>query len=393
MERWKINLYAIWVAQVISMISFGLGLPFLPFYIQELGVTSSEAIKWYTGLLNTLPALSMAIMSPIWGLVSDRFGRKLMIMRAMGAAVIIIGLMGMVTQMWQLIALRAVQGIFTGTVTAAMAFVASNTPKEKLSYSIGFISSSTFIGYALGPVLGGIVAEWFGFRISFFVGAGLMLISFVSVYFLVVEDPKSFGQQQKSKQKNDEPWHKLFTPIIMILMAVLLLNRVTRTVFTPYIPIFVSEMIPTGMSATKWTGYIIGISGFSTALAAILISRIGDQINKQRLILILAAISLCLSLLVIRTHDLLSFSLVYGLTFFFLGGIEPIAMSMTAEKTPISRRGTLFGFQGLIGSLGMMMSPMFGAWLSVAYGVRSILWILPVLLGFNIVIVFFKGKN
>jgi DHA1 family multidrug resistance protein-like MFS transporter len=393
MERWKINLYAIWATQVISLTSFGLGMPFLPFYIQELGVTSPEAVKWYTGLINALPAMTMAVMSPIWGLASDRFGRKLMIMRAMGAAVLIIGLMGMVTEMWQLITLRAIQGVFTGTVTAAMAFVASNTPKEKLSYAIGFVSSSTFMGYAIGPVLGGLVAEWFGYRISFFAGAGLMLVACVLVYFLVVEDPDSYGHLPAQKQKNAEPWHRLFTPVILMLMTVLLISRVTRTLFTPYIPLFVTEIIPSGVSAAKWTGYINGFAGFSTAIAAMTISRIGDRLNKRMLILILASIALCLSLVVVNTTHLLSFTLIYGLMFFFLGGIEPIAMSLTAEKTPASRRGTLFGFQGLVGSVGLMLSPMFGAWVSVSYGVRSILWILPVLLILNLVIVFFKGKT
>ena len=162
MERWKINLYALWLTQVLSLTSFGLGMPFLPFYIQEISPMSPEVVKWYTGLLNALPALTMAVMSPIWGMVSDRYGRKMMLLRAMGGGVMIIGLIGMVTAMWQIVVLRGLQGIFTGTVTAALAFVASNTPTKNLSYAIGFLSSSTFLGYAIGPIIGGIVAEWFG---------------------------------------------------------------------------------------------------------------------------------------------------------------------------------------------------------------------------------------
>lgn len=366
-------------------------MPFLPYYIQEIGVTTPEAVKWYTGVLNAVPAMTMAVMSPIWGMISDRYGRKLMILRAMGAGVLIIGLIGMVTNMWQLLVLRALQGIFTGTVTAALAFVASNTPRKNLSFAIGFLSSSTFLGYAIGPIVGGMVAEWFGYRISFFVGAVLMLLAFFLVKILVVEDPSSFGQI-KIKQKQTVVWYKRFSPALLMLMFVLLINRVTRTVFTPYIPIYVSEIVTPGMSATKWTGYINGFAGFSTALAAIIISRLADRYNKRRMMFVLALVTLGLSLLVVNTSELLPFTLLYGIMFFTIGGIEPIAMAMTAEMTPSENRGTLFGFQGLLGSIGMVLSPMFGAWISVAFGVQAILWIIPVLLILNIALFAFRNQ-
>lgn len=352
---------------------------------------SPELVKWYTGLLNALPALTMAVTAPIWGMVSDRYGRKLMLLRAMGGGVIIIGLIGLASSMWQIVVLRGLQGVFTGTVTAALAFVASNTPTKNLSYAIGFLSSSTFLGYAIGPIIGGIVADWFGYRVSFFVGAGLMLVAFLMVFFIINEDPDSYGQKSE-KQRAAVPWYKIFTPVIMVLLVVVLINRVTRTVFTPYIPIYVAEVIPAGKSATQWTGYINGLAGFSTAMAAIIISRIADRYDKRRLMFILAAITLGLSMLVLRTSSIMSFTLLYGVMFFTLGGIEPIAMSMTAELTPADRRGTLFGFQSLLGSIGMVLSPMFGAWISVAYGVHAILWIIPVMLIFNIVIFMVRGS-
>lgn len=176
MEQWKSNLYILWIAQIISLTSFGFGLPFMPFYIQDLGVTDPTTLKLYTGLLSAAPAVTMAIMAPVWGLLSDRYGRKIMIQRAMFTAFFIIGLMGMVSQVWQLLILRLMQGFFTGTITASSTFVAANTPNNKLSYALGFLSSSTFIGYSLGPFIGGFVAEYFGYRISFLLGAVLMLL-------------------------------------------------------------------------------------------------------------------------------------------------------------------------------------------------------------------------
>ncbi len=193
MERWKINLYTLWVTQVIALMSFGFGLPFLPFYIQELGIVDPAQISFYTGLSSTIPAATMVISAPIWGLMADRYGRKLMLMRAMFAAIFIIGAMGLVTNIGQLLILRALQGIFTGTITASMAFVSANTPENKMSSALGFMTSSNFIGYSIGPVMGGIMAENLGYRFCFLSGGGLMIVSMLLVGFLVKEDKSTYG--------------------------------------------------------------------------------------------------------------------------------------------------------------------------------------------------------
>lgn len=388
MERWQINLYTLWITQIISMTSFGLGLPFIPFYIQEIGITDPDQIKLFTGILSTAPAVTMGIMSPIWGRLSDRWGRKLMILRAMLFSVVIIGGMGLVANVWQLVILRGFQGLFTGTITAATAFVAANTPKNRLSYALGFMSSSTFIGYSIGPFLGGMFAETFGYRFSFFAGSGLMVIGFLLVLFLLVEDKSTIGRKQEQTQNSNEKI-KLFTPLILSLLLVLFLHRVTRTVFSPYIPLFVQSSLNSTEGAAKLTGMINGTAGLATALAGLTISRLGDKLDKLKLASILIFISFFVSLTLRYANSLYIFIALYGILFFFLGGIEPIITSTTAEKTPSERRGELFGYQGLVGSIGWMLSPMLGAYVSLNYSTKSILSLMPVFI-FMILIVLFK---
>ncbi|WP_432666432.1 MFS transporter [Wukongibacter baidiensis] len=394
MERWKVNLYTLWVTQIISLMSFGLGLPFIPFYIQEMGVTDPNQIKLFTGILSTAPAVTMAIMAPIWGRLADKWGRKLMILRAMLAAVLVIGGMGLVRNVWQLVILRACQGLFTGTRTAATTFVAANTPKDRLSYALGLISSSTFIGYSIGPFIGGICAEYFGYRFSFFAGSGLMLIGFFLVLFMLVEDKSIIGigkQQEESVDCNKE--FKLFTPLILSLLLVLFLHRVTRSVFSPYIPLFVQSTLEGTEGAAKLTGVISGTAGLATALAGLTISRLGDRVNKVKLATTLILISFCISLTLKVANSLYIFIPLYGMMFFFLGGIEPIITSTTAENTPSERRGELFGFQGLVGSLGWMVSPMLGAYISVNYSIRNILLLIPLFMFINMIVLFKLSRS
>ena len=395
MERWKINLYTLWVTQIISLTSFGLGIPFISFYIQEMGVTDPNQVKLFTGILSTAPAVTMAIMAPIWGRLADKWGRKLMILRAMLAAAIVIGGMGIVTSVWQLVILRACQGLFTGTITAATTFVAANTPKNRLSYALGFMSSSNFIGFSIGPLLGGLFAESFGYRFSFFAGSGLMLIGFFLALFLLVEKKSTLGKKEEISEEDEDGVDsvKLFTPMILSLLVVLFLHRITRSVFSPYIALFVQSNLNSTEGAAKFTGMINGAAGLATALAGLTISRLGDKLDKLKLAMTLILISFLVSLTLGLASSLNIFIILYGILFFFLGGIEPIITSTTAESIPSERRGELFGFQGLVGSLGWMVSPMLGAYVSVNYSINSILLLMPVFMFGNLVTLFKLNRS
>lgn len=378
MERWQVNLNTLWISQVISLMSFGFGLPFLPFYIQELGVTDPVQLNLYTGILSAAPAVTMAIMAPLWGMAADRWGRKLMILRAMLAAVFVIAGMGLAQNVWHLLALRAAQGIFTGTITATNTFVAAGTPKDKLSYALGFLSSSNFIGYSIGPVVGGLLAETMGYRFSFLAGALLMLCGFFLVRFLLVEDPATYG---KPVHREGQPVSgKILTPLVLNLLLMLFLMRVVRTVFSPYLPLYIQSELPGGVGAPSVTGYINGITGLATAAAGLTLSRLGDRHDKARLIRNMGLAGLAVAVGISFAGNLWFFAGAYGLLFFFLGGIEPLVMSMTAEKTPPEKRGALFGIQGTVGSLGWVLSPMMGAGIAIRWSNHAILWALPILL-------------
>jgi len=392
MERWKVNLFTLWVSQIISLMSFGFGLPYIPLYIQQLGVTEPDKVKMFAAVLAFAPAITMAIMAPVWGRLADRYGRKLMILRAMFAAVFVIGAMGLVSNVWQLVGLRAAQGLFTGTITAATTFVAANTPRDKLSYALGVMSSSTFIGYAIGPLIGGFFAEAFGYRFSFFIGAILMLVGFLIVLIKLKEDKSLIGAESGKKVHGKPHLYRrtgfnVFTPLIVSLLVVLFLQRLTRSVFAPYLSLFVQESLGSTEGAAMMTGIVSGITGFATAAAGLTISRLGDKRNKLNLVRVLMGVSLVISLTLTWTNSLWVFMGLYGLLFFFLGGIEPIITSTTAENTPAERRGVLFGYQGLVGSLGWLVSPMLGGYISVQFSTKGILFLIPICIIANLTVV------
>ena len=182
------NLYAIWLAQMLAIIAFSLRAPFLPFFLGDLGLKTTDEQALWSGLINAFGAGTMAITAPIWGVMADRYGRKPMLMRAQFAAFVTIGLMGLATAPWHLLALRMVEGMFTGTVTAATALVATSTPKERLGFGLGLIQTAVFSGSAFGPLVGGLLAD--GDRVPGDVlhASGMMLAGGLVTLFLVQEN-------------------------------------------------------------------------------------------------------------------------------------------------------------------------------------------------------------
>lgn len=397
MERWKINLYTLWVTQVFSLMSFGLGVPFIPYYFQQMGLTDPVQLNIAVGLASTLPAASMAVAAPLWGILSDRYGRKMMIMRAMVCAAILLTMMGVVSTVPTFLFIRFLQGIFTGTITASMAFVSANTPENRMSYALGFMTSSNFLGYAIGPFVGGILAEHLGYSVCFYAGGVLMLIGFVMVLFLVIEDRGSYGPELMARLRSEEKVRggkkaRLFTPMILSVIVTLFIARVARSILTPFVPLFVQDTLGGLSGAATYTGIINGTTGCATAIASLTITRLGDKHNKFKLALLLAAISLPLAALLVPFHSLITFIVLYTVYFFFAGGIEPILTSAASENTSPMLRGALFGTLGTVNSVSLMLAPMLGSFLSIRWGISAIILMIPVFTLIQVLLIY-KNRN
>lgn len=393
MERWKVNLYTLWVTQVFSLMGFGFCIPFIPFYFQDMGVTDPASLNYYVGLAFAIPAATMAVAAPVWGVVSDRYGRKLMLMRAMVAAAVLLVLMGMVESVWQFMVLRAFQGIFTGTVTASMSFVSANTPENRLSYALGLMTSSNFIGYSIGPFLGGLLAEVVGYRACFYLGGALMTVGFFLVVALVKEDPNTYGFRIRGGEPGEEPRKRLFAPLILWILGALFLQRIARSVFMPFVALHVQEQLGTVAGAAAWTGIINGATGLATAVAALTITRLGDQKDKMRLSLLLTLLSLPVALLLVPRVPLVLFTVLFTAFFFLAGAAEPILTSAASERTPASMRGALFGVLGTVGSIGAMVSPLLGSAVSVTFSLQAILAVVPFITAIQLAFLFRAGRG
>ncbi len=146
---WKRNLAVIWVGEFLAISGFSLIIPFLPYYVQELGVRDPRQVALWAGMLTSAHAVAMTVVAPFWGNLADCYGRKLMVERSMFGGAFVLALMGFAQNVYQLLALRFLQGALTGTVVAATTLVASSVPRERIGSSLGLLQMAIYLGTAL----------------------------------------------------------------------------------------------------------------------------------------------------------------------------------------------------------------------------------------------------
>src|SRR6266567_6973057 len=187
-EGWQRNVWALSLIVFTAFVGFQFFSPFLPLYVQELGVTNPAEVAVWSGVLMAVTPGVSGLLGPFWGRLADRVGRKLMLIRSLAGFVVIIGAMGLVTSMHQLFVARALQGVFAGFSVMAMAVASVSCPRDKVPVAIGRVQSAQLLSAAVGPVAGGYVASHFGIRYAFFVTAGLCAVSLIGLMVLFKEE-------------------------------------------------------------------------------------------------------------------------------------------------------------------------------------------------------------
>lgn len=398
MIGWRRNLAVTWIAQVLSLSGFGFVIPFLPYYIQEVAALSPVEVRAWTGIIASAPAITMGIMAPVWGLVADRYGRKLMLLRAMLFGGVIMIIMSRAETIGAIVVLRALQGLFTGTVGAAAALVASGTPEDRLGTTLGLLSSSTFVGVSLGPFLGGLAAEAFGYTVSFLIGGGILLVGFVLVLALIVEPPRGERWQVArgaadrgarggasgggaalslpgAGSRLDRVRSRLaaLSPPVVALFAVIFGLRFSRTIGIPFMPLMVQELRAGQEAGTAAVaGSVQAAAGLATALAGVTLARLGDRMRAARLVFVLLALAGLAALPLLWTRTVGAFAALWVVVAFLLGGIEPTIQSRLSRRTDPARRGLLFGIQTSVGNAGWALAPVVGSGVSIAWGIPSV---------------------
>jgi len=369
--NWQRTLGALWLAQTLTIIGFSLRTPFLPFFVAELGARNLETQVLWAGAINAGGAAVMAITAPLWGALADRYGRKLMVLRAMVAGSLTIGLMALATSPWQLFVLRLVEGGFTGTVTASTTLAASTVPRERLGFGLGLMQMAVFSGSAVGPLIGGVLADQIGYRATFVLAGSLLLVSALLVAFLVEERFEPPSRRAGHGETGGETWRLLLAPALLGIVVSLFALRAASMALQPIVPLLVAQLARGSSAVNSLAGLAMGVSGMTSAVASVGLGRLSDRIGQRPLLIASGALAAATFLPLGLTTQVWQVIVLQALFGIASGGMLPTANALVARLTPEGRRGTIYGFTTTASSLGAFVGPLVGTALAAALGLHA----------------------
>ena len=369
---WKRTLYIVVFAQVVTSIGFSSFFPFLPLYVADLGAVSRLSVEFLSGLAFSGQAFMMMIASPVWGMIADRYGRKLMVERAMFGGAVVIGLMAFARSAEELVLLRAIQGLITGVVSAHNALVASVVPRERTGYAMGLLQVGLGIGVALGPLIGGLVADLFGYRSAFYVTGALLFVSGIVVWLGIEEDFRPTSAASPAKPTFTQKWNRILSaPGVLVTYSLRFISQFGRMMIYPILPFFVQSLMNDPSRVNTFTGLVVGTNSVFVTLSAIYLGRLGDRIG-HRLILICCFMGGALAFLpqgfVAAPWQLLVLQALAGAT---MGGIIPSISALLARYTPQGEEGVVYGLDNSVNAGARALAPILGASVAMWMGLPT----------------------
>jgi DHA1 family multidrug resistance protein-like MFS transporter len=363
---WQRTLYASVAAQFLCMIGFSFGLPFLPFFLhKDLGVTDPAELRKWTGIVAASAAITLAIFSPIWGAVADRYGRKIMVMRSMFGAGLIMVLMSLARTPEHLVALRLAQGTLTGTITANMVLVASIVPKERSGYALGLVLAAAHAGNAIGPAIGGVIADHIGFRLSFIVGAVFLLAAGSLIKFGTVEKRPDAGPREPFRFSS---YGEIFALAgFAVVLVAMFLTTFSQALATPLFPLFVAALRNTAEGAASITGLLLSIGAAAGVIATGVAGKLADRWGHKRMLMLCAGSAAVVLFLIGLAQNLWHLAVLKALLGVATAGIQPSAGALLRSIVPERHIGKSFGIMQSVRATGMALGPLAGGYIAAQF--------------------------
>ncbi|MBN1256165.1 MAG: MFS transporter [Planctomycetes bacterium] len=371
-HAWKRNLAFIWCSQFLSLMGFGFALTFAPYYIQELGVSKEHETLW-TGIFSASAPFMLALAAPIWGMLADRYGRRLMLLRANIGGTVMLFCMSQVTSVEQLIVLRLIQGIFTGTVPAAQTLVAVCTPERRQGTALGSLMAGVISGQIAGAAIGGYCADIVGYRACFLIASGITLLAGLLVFG--VDEKFLRPEREKTTEKITKRIFRLprigtALPVLFVLLVMSAAIRFDQ----PFLPLFVQQLHGMREGASTLTGQLVGIGLIASIFTAVIMGVLADRYSPAKLWIIAAFGS---AVFMFSQGFASGFPFLFGTRaalFFCAGGLHPLFTIWLVRTSPPKKIGSVLGWASSARALGWTIAPLAGAGVAMAT-TKIMLWL------------------
>ena len=391
---WKRNLAAVWLGCFFTGLALSQIMPFLPLYVEQLGVHQHSALNMWSGIAFSSTFLIASIVSPLWGSLADRMGRRPMLLRASLGMAIAIALQGVATNIYIFVALRALMGLTSGFIPNGMALVAAQAPRERSGWALATLSTAQVTGVIAGPVIGGLLAEHVGLRYVFMLTASMMFASFLVTLLLIKEDTVMRVERQ-DRMSNRDVYRSWAYPMLMIgLFVTTMMIQVTNGSIGPVLALFI-RYLNKGVqdNVALISGIVASLPGIAALIAAPRLGRLGDRIGMVRILIpaLVAASLLFLMMSFVQTPWQLA-----GLRFllgFADGALLPAVQTLLVTFSARSVTGRVLGYNQSFLYLGNVIGPMMGSTVAALWGFRWVFMVTAALVVINMLQLVFSVRQ
>ncbi|WP_028546311.1 MFS transporter [Paenibacillus taiwanensis] len=387
MQQWKLNLIILWFGNFLVMAGMTMVVPFLALYLQQdIGLTDQHQIGVWSGLIFAGNFVTSFIFQPIWGKFADKYGRKVMLLRSGFGMAVVTVLMGFATSPLHLLLLRMLNGTISGFNPAAVALVSSTTPKKQMGFAMGVLQSGAVAGTILGPLIGGLLADWVGYRPIFYITGSLLFIGSMLALLMVKEQFNKEAAMAKPQISVVAGFKQLSRiPQLTALFAVTFLLQFAMLSPMSLLPLYVQDLHGSTENLAFLAGLVSAVTGLSNMIASPLLGRLSDKVGSHRILtfsLIGAACTLIPQAFVSNVWQLLVIRFLLGM---FMGGLMPSVNSLIRKYTPDGMESRAYSFNSSTLALGNAIGPIVGGALSGFIGIEGLFIMAGIFLFLNVI--------
>lgn len=366
---WVVTLTILVASAFLMDMSFTMITPFLPVYLSsELGAKASEVDMW-SGAVFAVTFLVSGLLGPVWGVSADRKSRKLMALRASIGLTISYALCGIVQTPMQLFAARLFQGLCAGLYPALLALLAASIPARKTGLSMGLMQGGMTVGAVVGPFVGGVLADYFGMRESFFVASVALGLISLLIGFCIKEKPRTI----KVTSRNWFDWSVLRQPAIFKMLIACAVIHASLFSAQPILPLYIAQLQGSMDNIMMLSGTIFSVCAISIMIASPILGAAGQKFGFLKVL----SCSLFFAGLLISAQVLGRTPFEFGVWRFIAGfaiaGLIPLVNSIISTECPPDKKGEVFGFNFLTGHAGMALGPFAAGALSGWFGYQAVI--------------------
>ncbi|WP_411807180.1 multidrug efflux MFS transporter [Bacillus mojavensis] len=371
----KKNFVIVWLANFFVSASTTMIIPFLSLYIETLSTFSNGFVQRWSGYVFGITFLMAFLVSPFWGRFGDKRGyKKILLTTGIGIAVSIL-LMGFVTSVYQLFFLRMAMGLVTGFIPTSLAMISAQTPKSSAGKTLGTLQMGQVSGSLFGPLLGGVLADHFGFTYTFFITSFVIFLAVLLVLFGVKEQPLTEKMNKRQSYTRKEVLSYIFHhPALWVMMLLTMLIQTGNFSIQPLLALYVNELHGPANLA-----FFSGMAFSATGLGSLLLARkwgdLGDRYGHRR---ILIGLLIAASLFFIPQALASSFSVLLVFRFLFgmaMGGLLPCITAAIRVQAPGSIQGEVLGYNVSFRFLGNVLGPLLGGIISSHFNISAAFYV------------------